>query len=178
MTHTITLQLYDPAIKLSKDYGSTRYVLHIEQGEIKADIDLSAANFEAFVRQGQALIPSPNLELTPPEEAASWRESAWPLKQLSDNGWRLLLREVSSESLSYVLWFLKDVEIAKAVMRNMSLRAAAVFTDDLIAKFEGRDPDSLPQADGRVRGARESLKEMLALLNRLVVEGQIGEDFS
>lgn len=178
MPHTIAFQLDNPAIKLSKDDGSTRYVLHVEQGEIKTDIDLSVTNFEALMRQGQALIPSPNLELTPPEVAASWRESAWPLKRLSDNGWRLLLREVSSESLILVLWFLKDVEIAKAVMRNMTQRAAAMTTDDLIAKFEGRNPDNLPQEDSRVRGACESLKEILTALNRLVEEGQLGEDFS
>ena len=178
MPHTIAFQLDNPDIKLSKDDGSTRYVLHVEQGEIKADINLSAANFETLVRQGQALIPSPNLELAPPEVAASWRESAWPLKRLSDRAWQLLLREVSSESLVFVLWYLKDMGIALAVMRNMSRRAAAMVADDLIAKFAGRNPDNLPQEDGRVRNARESLKEMLALLCRLVDEGQIGEDYS
>lgn len=178
MPHTITLQLDNPAIQLSKDDGSTRYVLHVEQGEVKVNIDLSATDFESLVRQGQVLIPSPNLELTQPEVAASWRESAWPLQRLSDNAWRLLLREVQSESLLYVLWYLKDVELAKAVLRNMSLRAAAMVTDDLIVKFEGRNPDNVPQEDSRVRDARGCLKEMLAALNRLVEEGQIGEDFS
>lgn len=178
MSHAIALQLDNPAIQLSKDSESTRYVLHVEQGEIKVDIDLNAITFETLVRQGQTLIPSPNPELTPPEVAASWRESAWPLKRLSDRAWQLLLREVQSEHLIMVLWYLKDADIAQAVMRNMSLRAAAMFTDDLIAKFEGCNPDNVSQEDSRVRGACESLKEMLAALNRLVYEGQIEEDFS
>lgn len=178
MSHAIALQLDNPAIQLSKDVESTRYVLHVEQGEIKVDIDLNATTFENLVRQGQTLIPSPNPELTPPEVNASWRESAWPLKRLSDNAWRLLLREVQLESLIYVLWFLKDEGLAKAVMRNMSQRAAAMTTDDLIAKFQGRNPDNLPQDDRLLKGARQSLNELLDILNRLVDEGQIGEDFS
>ena len=178
MTHAITLRLDNPVIQLSKDGESSLYVLHVEQSEIKVDIDLNAATFETLVHQGQTLIPSPNLELTPPEVAASWRESAWPLKRLSVNAWRWLLREVSSESLMYILWYLKDVEIAKAVMRNLTLRAAAMITDDLVAKFEGRNPDNLPQEDSRVKYAREVLNEMLAVLDRLIGEGRIGEDFS
>jgi len=78
----------------------------------------------------------------------------------------------------YILWYLKDVEIAKAVMRNLTLRAAAMITDDLVAKFEGRNPDNLPQEDSRVKYAREVLNEMLAVLDRLIGEGRIGEDFS
>lgn len=178
MSHAIALQLDNPAIQLSKDGESTRYVLHVEQGEIKIDIDLSAITFEALVRQWQTLIPSPNFELTPPEVAASWRESAWPLKRLSDRSWQLLLREIQSEQLLFVLWYLKDVDIAQAVLRNMSLRLAAMTADDLIAKFDGCNPDNVPQKDSRVRGACESLKEILAVLNRLVYEGQIEEDFS
>lgn len=178
MPHAIALQLDNPAIQLSKEGESTRYVLHVEQGEIKVDIDLNATTFENLVRQGQTLIPSPNPELTLPEVAGIWRATAWPLQRLSDRAWQLLLREVQFESLLFVLWYLKDVEIAKAVLRNMSLRAAAMLTDDLIAKFEGCNPDNLPQEDSRVRGARESLKEILTALNRLVYEGQIGEDFS
>lgn len=178
MPHAIALQLDNPAIQLSKDGESTRYVLHVEQGEIKIDIDLSAITFEALVRQWQTLIPSPNFELTPPEVAASWRESAWRLKRLSDRSWQLLLREIQSEQLLFVLWYLKDVDIAQAVLRNMSLRLAAMTADDLITKFEGCNPDNVPQNDSRVRGACESLKEILAVLNRLVYEGQVEEDFS
>lgn len=178
MPHAIALQLDNPAIHLSKDDSSSRYALHAEQGEIKVDINLSATDFEILVRQGQTLIPSHNLELTVPEVSVSWRLVARTFKRLSDRAWRLLLREVQSEHLIMVLLYLKDADIAKAVMRNMSLRAAAMFTDDLIAKFEGCNPDNVPQEDSRVKGARESLKEMLAALNRLVEEGQIEEDFS
>lgn len=178
MLHAIALQLDNPAIQLSKDGESTRYVLHVEQGEIKIDIDLNATTFETLVRQGQTLIPSLNPELTLPEVAGIWRATAWPLKRLSVRAWQLLLREVKSESLLFVLWYLKDEELAKAVLRNMSVRAAAMTSDDLIAKFEGCNPDNLAQDDSRVKGAREGLREMLDFLSRLVAEGQIGEDFS
>ena len=177
MTHSIALQLDNPAVRLSKEGESARYVIHVEQGEIKADIHLSRADFEALVRQGQTLIPSPNPELTSPEVDASWRETAWPLQRLSDKAWQLLLREVQAESLICVLWYLKDIKIAKAVMRNMSQRAAEMTTEDLITKYQGCNPDTLAAEDSRIKGARAGLKEMLAVLDRLVVEGQIGEDF-
>ena len=104
---------------------------------------------------------------------ASLREAARPLKYIADRSWQLLLREVTSESLLQALWYLKDIEIAKAVVRNMSLRAASMTVEDLIAKFHGRNPDNLPQEEWLVKGGRDGLKEVLTVLNRLMSEGQI-----
>jgi hypothetical protein len=181
MSNTISLALHAPDFALEKNASGSRYTLSFKDGEgaqVAVDVTLDTAVLELLIRQASALLPSPNPELTPLEVNASWRESAWPLKRLSDNAWRLLLREVQVESLIYVLWFLKDEGLAKAVMRNMSVRAAAMTADDLIAKFQGRDPDNLPQDALLLKGAHQSLKEMLDILNRLVDEGQIEEDFS
>ena len=77
MPHAIALQLDNPVINLSKDDGSTRYVLNIEQGGIIVDITLAAVSFETLVGQGQALIPSPNTTLTTAELETIRRQSAW-----------------------------------------------------------------------------------------------------
>lgn len=109
MPHAIALQFDNPVINLSKDDGSTRYVLNIEQGEIIVDIILGAVSFETLVRQGQAMIPSPNTTLTTPELETIRRQSAWPLKRLDDRGWQMLLREVSCTSLVTLLWYLREL---------------------------------------------------------------------
>lgn len=180
MSNTISLELHASDFTLKKDTLG-RYMLSFKSGEgaqVAVDVTLDAAVLESLMRQASALLPSPNPELTSPEVDASWRETAWPLRQLSDNAWRLLLREVQSESLICVLWYLKDIKVARAVMHNMSERAAEMTADDLIARFNGCNPDTLAAEDSRIEGAREGLKEMLAALNRLVREGQIGENFA
>jgi len=181
MTNTISLALHAPDFVLKKDESGTRYILSFKTGEgaqVEVDVTLDAAVLELLMRQASALLPSPNPELTSPEVDNSWRETAWPLRQLSNNAWQLLLREVQAESLICVLWYLKDIKIAKAVMRNMSERAAAMLTEDMVEKYNGCNPDTLAAEDSRIKGAREGLKEMLEVLNRLVREGQIGENFA
>lgn len=173
MAHAIALQLDNPVINLSKDDGSTLYVLNIELGEIIVDITLAAVSFETLVRQGQALIPSPNTTLTTAELETIRRQSSWPLKRLDDTGWRLLLREVSCNSLLTMLWYMKDVELAKTVMRNMSQRAAALLTEDLITKFQGRDPDLALAADAE--NGQQALAEILSVFQCLVDQGQLPE---
>lgn len=125
------------------------------------------------IRQASTLLPSPIDELTSPEVESSLRDSARPLQQLSDKGWQLLLREVLTDSLLHFLWYMKDLKLAKNVMRNMSLRAADMLTDDLIMKFQGCDPDKLKADDIRLKRGRESITEFIFVLNRLNDEGQI-----
>lgn len=181
MPNAIALSLHSPDFALKKEEAGGRYTVSFknkDDDQLEVAVTLDSAVLESLIRQANALLPSSSLELSPFEINASWRESAWPLQRLSDRTWQLLLRETMSQSLILVLWYLKDRELANAVMRNMSVCAAETLTDDLVAMFEGIDPDSLPQEDSRVRGAREGLKEMLATLNRLFKEGVIAEDFS
>jgi hypothetical protein len=173
MPHTIALQLDNPAITLEKAGGSAGYTVHIAQPGISLDLALDAVSFETLVRQGKALIPSPNATLTTPELETIRRQSAWPLKRLDDRSWQTLLRESSCSSLVTLLWYLKDVELAKTVMRNLSQRAAIMLTEDLVTQFRGRDPDRVSAAEAE-RG-HQPLEEVLAILYRLVDEGKIPE---
>lgn len=181
MQNTISLELHASDFTLKKDASGRCYMLSFKSGkgaQVAVDVTLDAAVLESLMRQASALLPSPNPELTSPEVNNSWRETAWPLRQLSNNAWQLLLREVQAESLICVLWYLKDIKVARAVMRNMSERAAAMLTEDMVEKYNGCNPDTLAAEDSRIKDARAGLKEMLEVLNRLVVEGQIGEDFA
>lgn len=123
------------------------------------------------MNQGRALIPSPQITLTSPQENATWREAAWPLSRLSDKEWQFLIREISTDKLNYTLWFLKDLELARKVVGNMSVRAGACLTEELAQRFGGKSPDDAPARE--TQAAHECLREMLDVLARLQAEGQI-----
>ncbi|MFZ4535463.1 FliG C-terminal domain-containing protein [Propionivibrio sp.] len=177
MSHAISLTLDNPAFQLEKQDYPPAYLLHLTQegneNVGKVSIQLSPSAFEALLNQGTALVPSPEANLNVGAENVSWRETAWPLYRLEDRDWQLLLREMSSDALIRVLWFMKDLELARRAMRNFSERAAAMLTEDIIARFAGKNPDAVSAS--HAQDGRDSLREMLDVLARLQSEGQIQE---
>jgi hypothetical protein len=177
MNHEVTLTFDQPAFRLERREYPSGITLEFTQksdGKIsEVTIQLSTLAFTALLNQGQALVPSPQPNLDLPTENSCWREAAWPLYRLDDRDWQLLLREVTGETVIHVLWFMKDVVLARRIMANFSERAAAMVTEDLIAKFQGKSPeDALPKY---LQDARDSLQEMLEIVTRLQAEGQIPE---
>ena len=71
----------------------------------------------------------------------------------------------------YTLWFLKDMELARKVVGNLSARAGACLTEDLVQRFGGKDPDVAPARETQT--ALECVREILKVLARLQAEGQI-----
>ena len=147
----ISLHLKNPNISVQKQEFPASYTLQFKHeggaGGSEVVIELSPAYFQALLNQGRALIPSPQITLTSPQENATWREAAWPLFRLKDKEWQFLLREVSSDKLICTLWFLKDLELARKVVGNMSARAGACLTEDLINHFDGKNPDDAPAGE-------------------------------
>ena len=160
MSTQISLHLKNPGFSLQKQEFPATYTLQFKQdsdaGASEVEIEFSPSDFEALLNQGRALIPSPQITLTSPQENATWREAAWPLFRLKDKEWQFLLREVSSDKLIYTLWFLKDLELARKVVGNMSARAGACLTEDLVNHFEGKNPDDAPA--GETQTAHECLR--------------------
>lgn len=176
MSTQIFLHLKNPHFSVQKQEFPASYTLKFEKtnafGSLEiVDIELSPADLEALLNQGRALIPSQQITLTSPQENASWREAAWPLFRLKDGEWRLLLREVATDKLIYVLWFLKDLELARKVVCNCSVRAGACLTEDLVQHFGGKNPDDAPARE--IQTAYECLRDVLDVLARLQAEGQI-----
>ncbi len=92
------------------------------------------------------------------------------LKDLDDRSMQSILREVSSDSLVLSLKGASS-EMRDLIFRNMSSRAAELLRDDLEAK-----------GPVRLHEVETAQKEILAVVNRLVEEGQIvlqgkGDDF-
>lgn len=171
MANSISLTLDNPAFRIEKAEHGMHYILHFDGDDAKVAVQLSLPILDVLLRQGEALVPRPEERLPTPEVDRTWRESAWLLRELDDRSWQLLLREVSSDALVLVLWYLKDRDIASAAMRNCSQRLAAMLTEDLIARYGGRNPDDAKEST--VQMARKALAEILAILYRLVDEGQV-----
>jgi hypothetical protein len=175
MSTQISLHLKNPNFSLQKQEFPATYTLQFKQdsdaGASEVEIEFSPSDFEALLNQGRALIPSPQITLTSPQENTTWREAAWPLFRLKDKEWQFLLREVSSDKLICTLWFLKDLELARKVVGNMSARAGACLTEDLVNHFDGKNPDDAPA--GETQTAHECLRDTLDVLARLQAEGQI-----
>ena len=117
-------------------------------------------------------MPDP-VPLALPLDYADCKRSAAPLYRLEDGEWQLLLREVRSDALLYVLWFMQDLELARRVMRNFSERTAAMLTEDLVARFTGHNPEDESMNNPKI--ARDSLRQVLEVLARLQAEDQIAK---
>ncbi|MBK7001905.1 MAG: hypothetical protein IPH35_18635 [Rhodoferax sp.] len=176
MSTQISLFLKNPSFTLQKQEFPASYTVQFKQNnqfvsvEV-VEVQLSPADFEALLNQGRALIPSQQITLTSPQENATWREAAWPLFRLDDKGLQCLMREVSSDKLIYTLWFLKNLEFARKVIANMSARAGACLTEDLVQRFSGKNPDVASAED--TQNAHACLREVLDVVLRLQAEGQI-----
>jgi len=104
---------------------------------------------------------------------ALWRLKAQALQRLPATGMQLLLRELDTTDLLYVLWFTKNQQLGQSVINNLSCRAAAMVLDELIARFYGRNPDTASEQDKTQ--AHQSLQRVLDILQRLTDEGQIAQ---
>ncbi len=176
MSAQISLHLKNPGFSLQRQELPATYTLQFKQntqfGSVEVvKVEFSAADFEALLNQGRALIPSQQITLTSPQENATWRDAAWPLSRLDDREWQLLIREIATDKLIYTLWFMKDLELARKVVGNMSTRAGACLTEELVQRFGGKSPDDAPARETQT--AHECLREMLDVLARLQAEGQI-----
>lgn len=167
MTKPLDLSLEDADFHCEAAGPGEPVTLHFENAAAHVAVRLSPENFNKLIRQGQAAAGAA-LPLT--EIAQARTEAVRRLQQLDDAEWPVLLREVDTEVLVELLWFLKDRGIAAAVMRNFNQRAAALLADDLML-YRGRDPDHAgPEL---IRHALAALAGLFAQLDRRLAEGAI-----
>lgn len=169
MPNTLALAFDNPTFALEKSEDSCSYVMRFTQADTDISIQVPQNIFDVLVHQGQALLPLHEKKLPDVDAENAWRKSGWILKQLDNRSLKLLLLELQSETLIMALWYLKDRDFAKTVMRNMSKAGAERLTDDLINKFEGQDPDNA--CTNMREGGRANLNETLSILYRLADEG-------
>ncbi len=160
-----------PGIRLTKVKDSSEFVLNCTQQSVEISMILSEMSMRALATQAEALLPQLKFALTRPEIEGSFRQSGERLLSLDDRSWQILLRQVQSDSLTTALWYLKNLEIAQAVFRNVSTRVIAILLEDLNERYYGQDPDTVLEPVA-IRG-REALAEIMGIVDRLQQEGQI-----
>ena len=134
---------------------------------VRVDITLSREQLLTLARACRTHIPAfaPELEQADRELTETHRRLAHGLSGLSDSDWRHLLREIPSTTLLAFLWFMKDPELIKRVLGNLSQRAAEMMLDDLEATWGDRDPDQAPEATARQ--GREAVEAVVAAWRQL-----------
>lgn len=157
-------------VRTSADDGE-HFELRIEAGSASLVTRLTPAALQTLGLQCVALMPqlAPQYSVAGSEDA--YRLPARLVKELDDRSIQILLRECQSDALIDFLWYMKDAELIKLVLRNLSQRAAEMIMDDLDLRWRGKNPDATLEANAR-RG-REAVCEIMALVRRLIAASAI-----
>ena len=141
----------------------------MEEGSFTALMTL--AELQSLGLQCVVHIPSlmPEMSLRSKEDAV--RHPARLLKELDDRSIQILLRECQSDVLVDFLWYMKDADLLKLVLRNMSQRAAEMLMEDIEGKWSGKNPDSTLDAHAKL--GRTAVEEIMGIVLRLADEGQV-----
>ena len=134
-------------------------------------VRLSRTDLQTLGLQCIALMPALMPTFTVASVEAAYRLPALGMKSLRDRSIQLLLRECQSESLIDFLWYMKDGDLTKLVLRNMSQRAAEMMMEDLNSRWRGKNPDTALAI--QARSGRAAVQDILTILRRLVAEGQV-----
>lgn len=146
-----------------------------EDGSDAVIVILTATALQTLGLQCAAHMPAlfPTFTVASVEEA--YRIPARAIRELGDRSIQLLLRECQSDTLIDFLWYMKDGDLIKLILRNMSQRAAEMMMEDVDARWHGKNPDTALEANAR-RG-RDAVQEIMGILRRLIYEGQIENVF-
>lgn len=169
MSTELNLTMHQPGFTLEK--AEDGFALTLTQGGVVVSLTLTEMSLRALATQAETLLPPLKSALTRPEIEASFRQSGERLLSLDGRAWQTLLREVRSDTLVRVLWYLKNPALGQAVFRNVSGRVAVILLEDLTECYQGKNPDTVPEAVA-IRG-RDALAEILETLDRLRQEGRI-----
>ena len=175
----VTLTHPMPALTATAEGEAFR--LTFDVGGDSATLILTPAALAALGLQCLALMPSLAPEHPVDSTAEAFRQPARLLLQLADRSLQALLRECQSDILIDFLWYMKDGELLRRLLGNLSARAAAMLMEDLDKRWRGRNPDTA--ADPQARVGRHAILSILETTHRLMNEGQIpdvrrdGSDF-
>ena len=180
-----------PRLNIEKDESGLRVTVHDavlsllpdavpDSRNVQLRIDVGNDSFVALLTpsalqtlglQCVALMPQLGPQYTVAGVEDAYRLPARLLKELDDRSIQLLLRECQSDSLIDFLWYMKDADLIKLMLRNMSERAAEMMMDDLDRGWRGKNPDRALVVHAR-RG-RDAVQVVMSIVRRLIAEGQL-----
>lgn len=169
----VTLTHATPTIAPCDTFGN--FQVRFETGSDTAIVTLTSAALQTLGLQCAALMPALFPAFTVASVEDAYRIPARAMKELDDRSIQLLLRECQSDTLIDFLWYMKDGDLIKLILRNMSERAAEMMMDDITSRWHGKNPDTALIVQAK-RG-REAILEVMEILRRLITEGQIQDVF-
>lgn len=134
-------------------------------------VTLTPAAFQSLGLQCAAHIPAifPTFTVASIEEA--YRIPARVIKELNDHSIQLLLCECQSDTLIDFLWYMKDGDLIKQILRNVNQRSAEKLMEDMAIRWQGKNPDSTLKANAQ-RG-RKAVDEICKTMQRLIADNTI-----
>jgi flagellar motor switch protein FliG len=142
-----------------------------EKDKAMASLELTPAALQSLVMQCLALMPSIEPRYAIPDLAEAHRRPARILLEFDDRSIQLLLREIQSDTLIEFLWYMKDGELIKRILDNMSKRAAEMLMDDLNEAWFGKNPEKV--LDVFARRGQAAIAEIMSVCEKLIAERQI-----
>ncbi|MEN3371962.1 FliG C-terminal domain-containing protein [Dechloromonas sp. ZS-1] len=164
-------------VHLSWHPGKETYVVTLTgKKDDLAQIELSPSALQSLIFQALAYMPHMEPSIVVKGEADAFRKQACVLKDLDDRSIQLLLREVQSDTLINFLWYMKNGDLIRLVLSNMSGRAAEMLLEDLEDTWGGKDPDQATAIHAE-KGQR-AIAEIMSIVERLISEGQLPDFLS
>lgn len=147
--------------------------LHCQSGGDAAEIVLTPELLKQLGLQCIALMPELEPRMAVPSFEEACRIPAYALKLLDAREIQCLIRECQCNVLETFLWYMKDADLLRLILRNMSQRAAEMLLSDLEHRWFGRNPDKATES--KARQGREAVAEIMQLARRMCDEGRIAE---
>jgi len=102
----------------------------------------------------------------------TYRKPARAIKALSDKSIQRLMWECQTETLMDFLWYMKDGDLIKQIIRNLAEHAGTLLIEEMTSSWRyGNNPDTAPKS--LARKGREAAQDLLERIRDLIAEGTI-----
>lgn len=171
---TIALEVDGAQPELTQD-ARGHFTLVLTVGGHRVEVGLSSTSLQTLGLQCIALRPAlaPQIKVSGTEVA--YRLQLGWIRELDDRSTQTLIRELQSHTLIDALWYMKDADLMRQFIHNLSRRAAEMLMEDIERRWWGRDPDTASE-DLR-RAGRSAVLEIIGIARRLMDEGQLPDYF-
>ncbi len=149
------------------------FQLRFDLGHDSFTVLMTPVALQALGLQCIALVPATAPEMSSKSVGDAVRQPAHLLKKLDDRSIQILLRESQLDTLIDFLWYMKDAELLKLILRNMSQHAAEMLMEDIDQSWHGKNPDNT--LDANAKRGREAVVTTIATVRRLIAEGHIAD---
>lgn len=143
-------------------------------GEEMVTVTLTPEALQTLALKCISRLPELNTPHRVATDTEAIRQPARMLLRYDDRSLQLLLREIQSDTLLAFLWFMKDAELLKRILANMSRRAAEYLMDDLQQNWAGKNPDD-ETLTWEIKTGTDAVASLLSTCRRLIQEGQLPE---